>query len=105
MTPPAPVLAALALSGFALLACLGMLALTLQREIDVEVCSCHIYFCSNGSPAWKPAGGGGEGWRPGGGARLPDRGRGFSPLIFLKGAGAFERLCNLVGGAGVVGEL
>ena len=37
MTPPAPVLAALALSGFALLACLGMLALTLQREIDVEV--------------------------------------------------------------------
>ena len=37
MTPPAPVLAALALSGFALLACLAMLALTLQREIDVEV--------------------------------------------------------------------
>ena len=37
MTPPAPVLVALALSGFALLSCLGMLAVTLQREIDVEV--------------------------------------------------------------------
>ena len=37
MTPPAPALAALLLSGFALFACLGMLAVTLQREIDVEV--------------------------------------------------------------------
>ena len=37
MTPPAPALAALLLSGFALFACLGMLAVTIQREIDVEV--------------------------------------------------------------------
>ena len=37
MTPPAPALAALLLSGFAFFACLGMLAVTLQREIDVEV--------------------------------------------------------------------
>ena len=37
MTPPAPALAALLLSGFALFACLGMLAVTLQREIDLEV--------------------------------------------------------------------
>ena len=37
MTPPTPALAALLLSGFALFACLGMLAVTLQREIDVEV--------------------------------------------------------------------
>ena len=57
------------------------------------------------SPAWKPAGGGGEGRGLGGRARLPDRGRGFPPLNFLKGAGAFERLCNSVDGAGVVGEL
>ena len=69
MTPPAPALAALLLSGFALFACLGMLAVTIQREIDVEVGSGANAFsmCSPGTWAGgEPAGGGGEAGRPGG---------------------------------------
>ena len=72
MTPPAPALAALLLSGFALFACLGMLAVTIQREIDVEVGSganafldvftWHLDTWAGG----EPAGGGGEAGRPGG---------------------------------------
>ena len=74
MTPPAPALAALLLSGFALFACLGMLAVTLQREIDVEVGSgasafLDLFTWHLAPGTWaggEPAGGGGEAGRPGG---------------------------------------
>ena len=69
MTPPAPALAALLLSGFALFACLGMLAVTMQREIYIEWDQVQMLFlmCSPGTWAGgEPAGGGGEAGRPGG---------------------------------------